>query len=77
MKTVRDLCVYLENEYYWRMLAHKCVNNVSYGMFVSNGKPDDEKIRQSIIKNCEYNKLYILRQCMTLISMSMIERGEY
>lgn len=77
MVTTKYLCDYLEREYYFRMIVHKSINNVSYGMCVANGKPDDEKIRQLLIKDYESNKLYILRQCMTLISISMIERGEY
>lgn len=77
MVTVKRLCDYLEREYYFRMLIHKSVNNVSYRMCVANGKPDKEKIRQLLKAHYESDKLYLLRQCMTLISLSMIERGEY
>lgn len=75
MVTVKRLCDYLEREYYWRMLVHKTINNVHYGMCVQND--NEEQIRDLLKKDYEHNKLYILRQCMTLIALSMIERGEY
>lgn len=77
MVTVKDLCDVLEREYYFRMLVHRAINNVSYNMCVTNGKFDKEKFRQLLINDYELNKLYMLRQSMRLISISMIERGEY
>lgn len=77
MVTVKDLCDVLEREYYFRMIVHRAINNVSYNMCVKNGKFDEEKFRQIIINDEESNKLYLLQQCMRLISISMIDRGEY
>lgn len=77
MVTVKDLCDVLEREYYFRKVVHIAINNISYKMCLTNGKLDDEKFRQLLMNDYESNKLYLLRQSMRLISISMIERGEY
>lgn len=75
MTTVKDLCDVLERDYYFQMMVHRAINNVSYNMCVTNGKFDKEKFRQLLTN--DYDKLYLLRQSMRLISIAMIERGEY
>ena len=75
MVTVKRLCEYLERELYWRELVHKTMNNIYYGMCVQDDNED--QFRNLLQKRYDSDKQYLLRQCMTLIALSMIERGEY